>query len=219
MRERRLSPTMRQTRVAGDKAFVDYSGKRVPIVDPLTGEVRMAERRRRCAPSPPTRSIWVRRLASSVCCTAAGSPSRTTRTCIFSLPGGGIAPDGGSWIPCRPGFVLPVPVLSCMFRGLFLRALEKAFAAGELNFFSAHRHLHGPAAFRRYLAPAWKVNCEPEANAQGGDAIFPKRLIISNGWRSIRLSIAANRYPQEFPHSQNDLRLVIDIDIVRNSRQ
>ena len=41
--ERRLSPTMRQTHVAGDKAFVDYSGKKVPIVDPLTGEVRMAE--------------------------------------------------------------------------------------------------------------------------------------------------------------------------------
>jgi len=76
----------------------------------------------------------------------------------FLLPGGGIAPDGESWIPCRPGFVLPVPVLSCMFRGLFLRALEKAFIAGELNFFSAHRHLHEPAAFRRYLAPAWKVN-------------------------------------------------------------
>jgi transposase len=34
---------MRQNHVAGDKAFVDYSGKRVPISDPLTGEVRMAE--------------------------------------------------------------------------------------------------------------------------------------------------------------------------------
>src|SRR5258707_4422746 len=34
---------MRQTHVAGDKAFVDYSGKKVPIVDPLTGEMRMAE--------------------------------------------------------------------------------------------------------------------------------------------------------------------------------
>jgi transposase len=41
--ERRLSPTMRQQHVAGQKAFVDYSGKRVPIADPLTGEVRMAE--------------------------------------------------------------------------------------------------------------------------------------------------------------------------------
>src|SRR4051794_10772501 len=41
--ERRLSPTMRQQHVAGDKAFVDYSGKRVPIADPATGEVRLAE--------------------------------------------------------------------------------------------------------------------------------------------------------------------------------
>ena len=41
--ERRLSPVMRQTHAAGHKAFVDYSGKKVPIVDPLTGEVRMAE--------------------------------------------------------------------------------------------------------------------------------------------------------------------------------
>jgi len=41
--ERRLSPTMRQQHVAGHKAFVDYSGKRVPITDPASGEVRMAE--------------------------------------------------------------------------------------------------------------------------------------------------------------------------------
>ena len=41
--EHRLSPTMRQHHVAGDKAFVDYSGKTIPIVDPATGEVRQAE--------------------------------------------------------------------------------------------------------------------------------------------------------------------------------
>lgn len=41
--ERRLSPTMFQQHVAGHKAFVDYSGKRMPIADPVTGEVRMAE--------------------------------------------------------------------------------------------------------------------------------------------------------------------------------
>jgi hypothetical protein len=73
------------------------------------------------------------------------------------VPGGGIAPDGRSWIPCRKGYLLPVQVLSCLFRGLFLKYLEKAFVAGELNFFSAHRHLHEPAAFRRYLTPAWKA--------------------------------------------------------------
>lgn len=41
--ERRLSPVMRQHHVAGDKLFVDYSGKRLGITDPLTGKVRMAE--------------------------------------------------------------------------------------------------------------------------------------------------------------------------------
>ena len=75
----------------------------------------------------------------------------------FLVPGGGIAPDGQSWIACRPGFFLPVRVLSRMFRGLFLHYLKYAFAAGALNFFSEHRHLHEPAAFRRYLAPTWKV--------------------------------------------------------------
>ena len=76
----------------------------------------------------------------------------------FLVPGGGIAPDGGSWITCRPGFFLPVRVLSRMFRGLFLHYLEKAFTSGGLNFFSAHRHLHEPAAFRRYLAPTWNTD-------------------------------------------------------------
>jgi hypothetical protein len=75
----------------------------------------------------------------------------------FLVPGGGIAPDGQSWISCRPGFFLPVRVLSRMFRGLFLQYLEKAYAGGEPNFFSEHRYLHEPAAFRRYLTPAWKA--------------------------------------------------------------
>jgi Putative transposase/Transposase zinc-binding domain len=75
----------------------------------------------------------------------------------FLVPGGGIAPDGQSWIACRPGFFLPVRVLSRMFRALFLHYLEKAFASRALNFFSEHRYLHEPAAFRRYLTPAWKA--------------------------------------------------------------
>jgi transposase len=41
--ERQLTPVMRQHHEAGDKLFVDYSGKKVPIVDPHSGEVREAE--------------------------------------------------------------------------------------------------------------------------------------------------------------------------------
>ena len=86
----------------------------------------------------------------------------------FLVPGGRIAPDGQSWIACRPGFFLPVRVLSRMFRGLLLHYLEKAFAAGALNFFSEHRHLQEPAAFRRYLTPAWKAE-----RRVGGDVAIP----------------------------------------------
>ena len=104
------------------------------------------------------------------------------------VPGGGIAPDGQSWISCRSGFFLPVTVLSRMFRGLFLHYLEKAFAAGELCFFSEHRHLHEPAAFRRYLAPTreteWVVYAKrPFAGpAQVLDYVgrYTHRVAISN---------------------------------------
>lgn len=41
--EQRLTPVMRQHHVAGDKVFVDYSGKRIGIVNPATGEIREAE--------------------------------------------------------------------------------------------------------------------------------------------------------------------------------
>src|SRR3954447_5433073 len=36
------------------------------------------------------------------------------------VPGGGISPDGQRWVSCRPGFFLPVRVLSRLFRRLFL---------------------------------------------------------------------------------------------------
>ena len=41
--ERRLTPVMRQHHIAGEKVFVDYSGKRIGIVDPATGEIHEAE--------------------------------------------------------------------------------------------------------------------------------------------------------------------------------
>ena len=34
------------------------------------------------------------------------------------VPGGGVSPDGTRWISCRPGFFLPVRVLSRLFRRL-----------------------------------------------------------------------------------------------------
>ena len=53
------------------------------------------------------------------------------------IPGGGLSPDGKRWISCRPGFFLPVRVLSRLFRRLFLEHLQHAFDAGKLHFFTA----------------------------------------------------------------------------------
>jgi transposase len=38
-----ISPTMRQTHVAGERLFVDYAGQTVPVTDPITGTVRPAQ--------------------------------------------------------------------------------------------------------------------------------------------------------------------------------
>ena len=69
------------------------------------------------------------------------------------VPGGGIALDGSRWVSCRPGFFLPVRVLSRLFRRLFLNSLTAAHAAGRLNFFAEHASLGNAKNFATYLAP------------------------------------------------------------------
>jgi hypothetical protein len=77
------------------------------------------------------------------------------------VPGGGISPDGKRWIACRPGFFLPVRVLSRLFRRLFLEGLTAAFHAGELQFFGDLGNLNEATAFAVALAPLrsveWRV--------------------------------------------------------------
>jgi len=68
------------------------------------------------------------------------------------VPGGGLSPDE-SWVSCRPGFFLPVRVLSRLFRRLFLKMLEAAFRKGKLSFFGELAGLHDPAEFLRSLEP------------------------------------------------------------------
>ncbi|MBV8698667.1 MAG: IS91 family transposase [Bradyrhizobium sp.] len=73
------------------------------------------------------------------------------------VPGGGISPDGQRWISCRPGFFLPVRVLSRLFRRLFLEKLIATHQAGRLSFFGAHAHLADAQSFAAHLAPLRKT--------------------------------------------------------------
>ena len=69
------------------------------------------------------------------------------------VAGGGFSLDGQQWIACKPGFFLPVRVLSRLFRRLFLESLGNAHRAGELRFFSEHHELVDPETFAHWLRP------------------------------------------------------------------
>ena len=68
------------------------------------------------------------------------------------VPGGGVSADGGHWVACRPGFFLPVRVLSRLFRRLFLEKLKAAFDAGRLAFFGVIAGLSAAPVFARRLS-------------------------------------------------------------------
>jgi len=69
------------------------------------------------------------------------------------VPGGGLSPDGSRWIACKPGFFLPVRVLSRLFRRLFLEGLATLNEAGRLAFFGDLAPLADKAVFDAALAP------------------------------------------------------------------
>jgi hypothetical protein len=73
------------------------------------------------------------------------------------VPGGGFSLDGTRWLSCRPRYLMPVPVLSELFRGRLLAKLLAAHAAGKLQFFGKHAALTERKAFAAYLAPLRKL--------------------------------------------------------------
>ena len=73
------------------------------------------------------------------------------------VPGGGLSPDGSRWIACRPGFFLPVRVLSRLFRRLFLDRLAALHKAGRLAFFGEQAGLADREAFTAHLTPLRKA--------------------------------------------------------------
>ena len=69
------------------------------------------------------------------------------------VPGGGLSIDATRWVSCRPGFFLPVRVLSRLFRRLFLEGLQDAFEARHLQFSASLQALSDREGFADHLAP------------------------------------------------------------------
>jgi Putative transposase/Transposase zinc-binding domain len=74
------------------------------------------------------------------------------------VPGGGPSPDGTRWVGSRPGFFLPVRVLSRVFRGKFLAGLRAAFVGGRLRLAGEPGPLAGREEFERVVAEAVKTD-------------------------------------------------------------
>ncbi len=114
------------------------------------------------------------------------------------VPGGGISPDGERWVACRPGFFLPVRVLSRLFRRLFLERLVAAHDDGRLQVFGDRAHLAERAAFAEHLAPLRKVEWVVYAKRPFGGpeavlaylARYTHRVAIANS-RLVALDAAA----------------------------
>jgi len=106
------------------------------------------------------------------------------------VTGGGLSLDGTRWISCRPGFFLPVAVLSRLFRRLFLGYLQQAFDAAELQFFSSLEPLQERDAFLRYLAP---IRCAPWVVYAKEPFAGPEQVLEYVGRYTHRVAISNNR--------------------------
>ena len=107
----------------------------------------------------------------------------------FVIPGGGISPDP-EWVRCRPGFFLPVRVLSRLFRRLFLAALREAFAKTQLRFFGDLKGLTDSDAFENYLTPVRSAEWVVYAKKPFGG---PGKVLDYLGRYTHRVAISNNR--------------------------
>jgi hypothetical protein len=106
------------------------------------------------------------------------------------VPGGGPSLDGTRWIACRPGFFLPVRVLSRLFRRLFLQGLRDAFDAGKLRFFGDLAGLAQPTVFTARLHELRRINWVVYAKPPFGG---PEQVLAYLGRYTHRVAIANSR--------------------------
>ncbi len=106
------------------------------------------------------------------------------------VPGGGLSEDGARWIACRPGFFLPVRVLSRLFRRLFLTMLATAHRQRRLRFFGERAGLADPNAFAAFIAPLRRSEWVVYAKAPFGG---PEAVLAYLSRYTHRVAIANSR--------------------------
>ncbi|MFN9073327.1 MAG: IS91 family transposase [Hyphomonadaceae bacterium] len=100
------------------------------------------------------------------------------------VPGGGLSKDGKHWIRSRAKFLLPVRVLSKLFRRLFLDKLMALHRDGQLRFFGDQAPLADPKRFASFMASMrakkWVVYLSGPDAVLAYLARYTHRVAISN---------------------------------------
>ena len=136
------------------------------------------------------------------------------------IPGGGLATDGSGWVACRPGFFLPVRVLSRYFRRVLLAALHDAFESEQLHFACRLQPLSEPRRFAEHLRPArqteWVVYAKratvfpftrPAADTRSRTHVNTASCVSTSISRRVRDSVEWSGDASVTSRSRNDRRL------------
>ncbi|WP_296578607.1 IS91 family transposase [Phreatobacter sp.] len=105
------------------------------------------------------------------------------------VPGGALASDG-RWIACKPNFLLPVHVLSRLFRRRFVERLEEARIAGSLSFFGELAVMNDAEAFAASITRQRHANWVVYAKPPFGS---PRHVLAYLGRYTHRVAIANSR--------------------------
>ena len=106
------------------------------------------------------------------------------------VPGGGLSPDRSRWIACRPGFFLPVRVLSRVFRGKYLQGLQDLYAQGQLSLEGSLVDLQVPQNWVQLRSQAYQTDWVVYAKPPFGG---PEQVLKYLARYSHRVAIANDR--------------------------
>jgi hypothetical protein len=136
------------------------------------------------------------------------------------VPGGGFAPEGDRWISCRPGFFLPVRVLSRLFRGIFLDRLRRLHRRGKLALYGELAALSDAGAFEGFLAELRETEWVVYAKRPFGG---PEKVLDYLGRYTHRVAISNHRIVsvdggkvafrwRDYRHGSRQRTLTLDAD-------
>jgi len=136
------------------------------------------------------------------------------------VPGGGFAPGGERWVSCRPGFFLPVRVLSRLFRGIFLDRLRRLHRRGRLALYGELAALSDAGAFESFLAELRETEWVVYAKRPFGG---PEKVLDYLGRYTHRVAISNHRIVsvdggkvpfrwRDYRHGSRQRTLTLDAD-------